>query len=155
MNQYPELLQGLSEQAAQQILAIGRSMTIASGAELFRLGAEAEHLFVIQRGRVRLTLPMQVRGREENVLVEERGSRQTVGWSALNPPFRFTLSASAALESEIIAFPREALLACFAQCPEIGYIVSMNLAAVIAQRLQLFQTMWLREMQRTIDQHCA
>jgi hypothetical protein len=29
--------------------------------------------------------------------------------------------------------------------------VSLNLASVIGQRLQLFQTMWLREMQRTVE----
>jgi len=155
MSQHPELLNGLSEQAVRKILAIGSRMTVECGAELFRLGAAADRLFVIERGRVRLTLPMQLRGREENVLVEERSSGQTVGWSALNPPFRFTLSASAAMETEVLAFPREALLSHFAQCPETGYIVSMNLAGVIAQRLQLFQTMWLREMKRTIDQHCA
>jgi len=155
MSQRPELLNGLSDEAARQILAIGSRTTVASGAELFRLGAAADSLFVIERGRIRLTLPMQVRGKEENVLVEERGAGQTVGWSALNPPFRFTLSASAALETEVIAFPREALLSHFARHPETGYIVSMNLAAVIAQRLQLFQAMWLREMQRTIDQRCA
>jgi CRP/FNR family cyclic AMP-dependent transcriptional regulator len=155
MNGRPELLNGLSDQAAAQILAIGSRMTVANGAELFQLGVQADRLFVVERGRIRLTLPMQVRGREENVLVEERGSGQTVGWSALNPPFRFTLSASAALETEVISFGREALLAYFAQHPEAGYVVSMNLASVIAQRLQLFQTMWLREMQRTINQHCA
>ncbi len=154
MSQRSELENGLSDEAAHQILAIGSRRTVESGAELFRLGGAADSLFVIERGRIRLTLPMQVRGRAENVLVEETGAGQTVGWSALNPPFRFTLSASAPLETEVIAFPRAALLSHFAQYPEAGYLVSMNLAAVIAQRLELFQTMWLREMQRTID-HCA
>lgn len=155
MNERPELLKGLSDEAARQVMAIGTRMTVTSGEELFQLGAAADRLFVIERGRIRLTLPMHVRGHEESVLVEESGPGQTVGWSALSPPYRFTLSAGAALESVVIAFPREALLACFAQCPETGYIVSMNLTAVIGQRLQLFQTMWLREMQRTINQHCA
>ena len=35
--------------------------------------------------------------------------------------------------------------------PNVGRIVSMNLARVIGERLQLFQAMWLREMQRTVD----
>jgi hypothetical protein len=33
----------------------------------------------------------------------------------------------------------------------VGYAVSLNLAAVIGERLQLFQAMWLREMQRTVE----
>jgi CRP-like cAMP-binding protein len=154
-NGIPELLRGLSPEEADGALAFGTRMTIASGAELFRLGDSADRLFVIQRGRIRLTLPMQVRGREENVLVEERSPGEAVGWSALIPPYRFTLTATAPLETEVIALSREALRAHFASNPSVGYAVSLNLAAVIGQRLQLFQTMWLREMQRTVELRCA
>jgi CRP/FNR family cyclic AMP-dependent transcriptional regulator len=151
----PELFRGLTEEEAQEALAFGSRMTISSGAELFRLGDSADRLFVLERGRIRLTLPMQVRGREEDVLVEERSPGQTVGWSALIPPYRFTLTATAPLETEVIALSREALRAHFAANPSVGYAVSLNLAAAIGQRLQLFQTMWLREMQRTIELRCA
>jgi CRP/FNR family cyclic AMP-dependent transcriptional regulator len=154
-NGQPDLLKGLTPEEAEQALAFGTRMTISSGAELFRLGDEADRLFLIQRGRIRLTLPMQVRGREEHVLVEERSPGQTVGWSALIPPYRFTLTAVAPLETEVVALSREALREHFAACPSVGYAVTLNLAAVIGQRLQLFQTMWLREMQRTIELRCA
>ncbi len=130
-------------------------MTVASGAVLFHLGAEADRLFLIQRGRVKLTLPMQVLGRQEDVFVEERSAGQTVGWSALIPPYRFTLKATALLETEVIVLSREALRELFASHPSIGCVVSLNLAAVIGQRLQLFQTMWLREMERMVELHCA
>jgi hypothetical protein len=33
--------------------------------------------------------------------------------------------------------------------------VSLNLAGVIGQRLQLFQAMWLREIQRVVEVRCA
>jgi CRP/FNR family cyclic AMP-dependent transcriptional regulator len=151
----PELFRQLDEQQLQEALAFGTRMTVSSGSELFRLGDEADRLFVIERGRIRLTLPMQVRGREEEVLVEERAHGQTVGWSALIPPYRFTLTATAPLETEVVAFSRDALHAHFAAYPSVGYAVSLNLAAVIGQRLQLFQTMWLREMQRTVELRCA
>ena len=74
-------------------------------AELFHLGDAADSIYLVARGRLRLTLPMQVRNREEDVLVEERSSGQTVGWSALIPPYRFTLTATAPLETEVIALP--------------------------------------------------
>jgi CRP/FNR family transcriptional regulator, cyclic AMP receptor protein len=151
----PDLFKGLTPEEALQTLAFGSPMTVASGAELFRLGDPADRIYVIQRGRIHLTLPMEVRGREENILVEERNPGQTVGWSALIPPFRFTLTAAAPLDTELIAFSRQALREHFAAHPAVGYAVSINLAAVIGQRLQLFQTMWLREMQRTVELHCA
>jgi len=150
-----DLLNGLAPADANQVLGLGTRMLLTTGAELFHLGDVADSIYVVARGRLRLTLPMQVRGREENVLVEERSSGQTVGWSALIPPYRFTLTATAALETEVIALPREGLTGYFAAHPDIGYAVSMNLSSVVGQRLQLFQAMWLREIQRMVELRCA
>jgi CRP-like cAMP-binding protein len=151
----PDLLAGLTDEDADRVLTLGTRVMISSGSELFSLGDEADRMFLVQRGRVRLTLPMQVRGCEENVLVEEVGPGQTVGWSALIPPYRFTLTATAPVETELIALSREALSELLRGDPEVGYAVCMNLAGLIGQRLQIFQTMWLREMQRTVELRCA
>jgi CRP-like cAMP-binding protein len=150
-----ELLKDLTAEEAQRILALGTRMTVASGSSLFQLGDPADRLYLVERGRIRLTLPMQVRGRTEDVVVEERTSGQTVGWSALIPPHKFTLAAAAPLESEVLALPREELRKHLAANPTVGYKVALNVAVVIGHRLQLFQAMWLREMQRTVEKHFA
>jgi CRP-like cAMP-binding protein len=148
-----ELLKDLAAEEVQRILTLGTRIALPSGASLFQLGDAADRLFLVERGRIRLTLPMQVRGRQEDVVVEERTAGQTVGWSALIPPHKFTLAASAPLESEVIALPREELRKHFAANPTVGYKIALNLAIVIGHRLQLFQAMWLREMQRTVEKH--
>ena len=85
-------------------------MVVPAGTTLFRLGDPAGRLFLVERGRIKLTLPMSVRGQEENVLWRE-SARSGCGWSALIPPYRFTLTATAALhDAEVIALPREALV---------------------------------------------
>src|SRR5215472_18979556 len=147
-NGLPDLLKGLSPEDANEVLALGKRLLLSSGAELFHLGQDADALHVIQRGRLKLTLPMQVRGQDEQVLVEERAPGQTVGWSSLIPPYRFTMTATAPLETEVVSLSRDALLAHFATHPGVALAISLNLASVIGQRLQLFQAMWLREMQR-------
>jgi CRP-like cAMP-binding protein len=151
-----ELLDGLSSDETEQVLALGTRLIVPSGNELFRLGDPADRLFLTERGRIRLTLPMQVRGREEDIFVEERSPGQTVGWSALIPPYRFTLTATAPLlDAAVIALPREALREYLAANPAAGYKIALNLAVVIGHRLQMFQAMWLREMQRTVEVRSA
>ncbi len=150
-----ELLIGLSSAEMDQVLGLGTRLTVPSGSSLFHLGDPADRLFLTERGRIRLTLPMQVRGKEEEILVEERSPGQIVGWSALIPPYRFTLTATAPLETEVIALPREALVDYFAAHPAAGYKIALNLAVVIGHRLHLFQTMWLREMQRNVEVRSA
>ena len=147
-----ELLNDLLSSEAEQVLALGTRMIVPKGTPLFHLGDPADRLFLIERGRIKLTLPMQVRDREENIFAEERISGQVVGWSALIPPFRFTLTATAVPhDAEVIALKREALLKYCSANPAAGHKIAMNLAVVIGHRLQLFQTMWLREMQRTVE----
>ena len=150
-----ELLIGLSSAEVEQVMALGTRITVPSGGALFKLGEPADRIFLVERGRIQLTLPMQVRGREEEILVEEKSPGQTVGWSALIPPHRFTLSARAPLTSEATALPRERLQQFLEGSPRTAYKISSNLALVIGRRLQLLQTMWLREMQRTIEQRSA
>ena len=130
---HADLLKGLEQAEAERVLALGQRMVLTSGAELFHLGDEADSIYLVVRGRLRLTLPMQVRSHEEDVFVEERSSGQTVGWSALIPPYRFTLTATAAVETELMALPRAALADYFTAQPETGYAVSMNLSSVIGQ----------------------
>jgi CRP/FNR family transcriptional regulator, cyclic AMP receptor protein len=150
-----ELLNGLSQPEVEQVLELGTKLIVPSGTFLFRLGDPADRLFLIERGRIRLSLPMQIRGQQEDILVEERSAGQTTGWSTLIPPYRFTLNAAAQVETEVIALPREALREYLAAYPVAGQKVAMNLAAVIGHRLQLFQTMWLREMQRAVEVRSA
>jgi CRP-like cAMP-binding protein len=150
-----DLLKGLAPDEAHRVLALGDRVVLTAGAELFHLGDVADNVYVVARGRLRLTLPMQVRSHEEDILVEERSSGQTVGWSALIPPYRFTLTASAPLETEVIAISHDALTSYFAAHPDTGYAVTLNLSCVIGQRLQLFQAMWLREIQRMVELRCA
>ncbi len=150
-----ELLSGIPSAEIEQILELGSRLIVPSGTALFRLGEPADRLFLTMRGCIRLTLPMQIRGHEENILTEEVSAGQTVGWSALIPPYLFTLTATAPVEGEVIAIPRQALQEYFAANPAAGFKITQNLAAVIGHRLHLFQTMWLREMQRAVDVRSA
>jgi len=150
-----DLLKGLAPEEAERVLALGKRTLLTTGAELFHLGDIADCIYLVTRGRLRLTLPMQVRNREEDVFVEEHSRGETVGWSALIPPYRFTLTATAALETEVLAIPREALHAYCSAHPDTGYALSFNLSCVIGQRLQVFQAMWLREIQRMVELRCA
>ena len=145
-----DMLVGVADEEAARVLALGRRIRLGAGQVLFNLGDAAGSLFVVERGRIALTLPMTVRDKEQDVLIEERSSGQTLGWSALVPPHRFTLKGTASVDTEVLSLPRAALFDYFEAHPAVGYAVTRNLSAVVAHRLQVMQTMWLREVQRVV-----
>ena len=147
---YPEFLAGLAQDDAAAVVALGSHIRLSRGDVLFDLGQPADSLYVIEQGQIALTLPLQIRGHGEDILIEDRSTGQAVGWSALIPPHRFTLKATAPLDSRVVAFPRVALTDHFAAHPAVGYVVMRNVAAMTGHRLQVFQAMWLREMQRSV-----
>ena len=151
MTPQPDLLGGLDERDAAGVVALGVPVSLVPGEVLFRLGEEAASLYLIQSGQITLGMPMQIAGREENVRIDERAPGQTVGWSTLIPPHRFTLTATAPVATELLAFPRRSLLQHFERNPAVGYAVSRNIAALVGERLQVFQAMWLREMQQIVN----
>lgn len=146
-----DLTAGLSPDDAAAVLALGASRTLTAGEVLFDLGADAESLYLIRRGRIALSLPMQVSGHDRDVVIEEHEPGQTLGWSALVPPHRFTLKATAPLPTDVLVFRRKDLLHYATVNPRVGQMVALNIAAIIGQRLQVFQAMWLRQMQRAVS----
>jgi CRP-like cAMP-binding protein len=147
----PNLFRGLWPDAASGVMVLGAPRAVTSGTELFHLGQRADHFFVITRGRVALTLPMQIAGREEGVLIEERLEGETIGWSALIPPHKFTLTAVAQVDGEVLVFGRDDLLQFLSQHPTAGYTIARNIAEIVGERLQVFQAMWLRQMQHLVE----
>jgi CRP-like cAMP-binding protein len=146
-----DVLAGVGEEDAGRVLALASHTRLSAGQVLFNLGDAAQSLFVVERGRVALTLPMKVRDQEQDVLIEERAPGQSLGWSALVPPHRFTLKASAAVDSHVLELPRAALFDHFEAHPAVGYAVTRNVSMVVGHRLQVMQTMWLREVQRVVE----
>ncbi len=148
-----ELFQNLPSRDVEHLLGTAKHITLPRGAVLFALGDTADSLYIVERGHLALTLPMKVLGREENILIEQRHAGQALGWSALIPPHKFTLTATAPFDAEVLALERQVMLDYFQSEPEAGYVVARNVAEIVGQRLQVFQVMWLREMQRVVEAH--
>lgn len=146
-----DLLRGLPPADHEAILGSARVISLAPGEVLFSLGAEADCLYVIRRGRIGLSLPMQIEGRDQDIVIEEHVPGQTLGWSALVPPHRFTMKGVAAIATEVRAIRREDLLAYCDAHPDAGFLVGINIASIIGHRLQVFQAMWLRQMQQAVS----
>jgi len=146
-----ELFKGLSASRIQRLAAIGRTLTLRTGEYLFLLGDSAQYVSVVTSGQVDLCCPISFGGVVKDITVESVGPGKTVGWSALVKPFRFTLSARAAHASEVIAFARPELLQVFETDPEIERVVLGGVSELMANRLTMFQALWMRELLRTFS----
>jgi CRP-like cAMP-binding protein len=146
------LFQGISANRCQPFVPLAQFELVNEGDHIFRLGERAERLFIVRHGIVNLTMPMSVNGREREVVVQEARPGDTIGWSAVIEPYRFTMSAVAGSSVELIAFSTRELQSVVEACPDAGLRIMTNLAKVIARRLQVMHAMWTRELQRAVSE---
>ena len=115
------------------------------------LGDAADRLYVVLEGKVALCFPMSFGNVMKDVTVESARPGQTLGWSTLVKPYRFTLSARASETTRLVSFSRNDLLSIFEDEPRIGYLVLTALSELMGFRLLRGQALWARELQRTVD----
>lgn len=146
------LFRGLTPGQCEPFGSIAHERRIPAGEHVFRLGQEAMVLFVVCNGIVELTVPLKMTGDDREVVVEEAHEGDTVAWSALVEPHRFTMSARARTDVELLGFARRDLQTMIVVQPDVGLRIVTNLAQVISRRLHVVQTMWNRELQRTVSE---
>ena len=145
------LFEGLGEEGVRRLSGIATRRTLEADEYLFLLGDNADHLYLLTKGKVDLCFPMPLRGVVKDVAVESVGVGQALGWSALVKPYRFTLSARATKPSEVVGFSRRDLLDLFEAEPATGCAFFTKICEIVGLRLHTFQALWVRELQRALE----
>ncbi|MHC4082461.1 MAG: cyclic nucleotide-binding domain-containing protein [Planctomycetota bacterium] len=126
------LFHGCGEQALAALDGIATDRAFGDGQVVLSHGEEARDLMILDSGAIQLELPLTILGEARSIPFETKTRGDAIGWSALVPPYRFTLSARVSGEAGVV-------------------VVMRNLASIVGQRLHLTQEMWSREIQRSLQ----
>jgi CRP-like cAMP-binding protein len=118
--------------AAEALLALARTRTVAPGSLLLAEGAETTELGIVVRGRLALTEQVPGRGPVPLLTV---GPGDLYGWSALLPPFRATSTVTAPDGATVQVLPAQELRAAMAADPALASIVYRHVLDAVARRL--------------------
>jgi CRP/FNR family cyclic AMP-dependent transcriptional regulator len=103
------------------------------GQSIFQEGGNADHFYLIQKGRV--TLDAFVPGRGA-VTVQTVGGGDALGWSWLFPPHQWHFSAHSSDPTEAIVFGAKLLRDEAEQNHDFGYELTKRVSKMLLQRLQ-------------------
>ena len=146
-----ELFSGLTDDEVAKLAAVATVRCYAAGSRLFDMGDTAEHLCIISAGQVELRLPVVICGTPKEIVVETLTAGQTVGWSSLLAPRTLTMSAVAAVASELTLLSRSDAIQAFESNPGIAWRVMTNLASIVNRRLVVTRVILCRQLQRSLD----
>jgi CRP-like cAMP-binding protein len=146
------LFRDCSERALEDLDRIATDRVFGDGRIVLSHGEEACDLMIVASGAIQLEFPLTILGESRSIPFQAKTRGDVIGWSALVPPYRFTLSARVSGEARVMVFPRAELTARLEADPGLGLQVMKNLASIIGQRLHLTQEMWSREIQRGLQE---
>ncbi|MBC7294133.1 MAG: Crp/Fnr family transcriptional regulator, partial [Thermoleophilia bacterium] len=121
----------LADDELSAISGISRLRTCGAGKRLFREGACAEHLFLLDEGRAAIKVRCPD-GREE--VLDEVGPGDVLGWSAVVAPYRYTASAWTETHCRLVEVDGAGLRALCERNHHLGYAVAKNISDVMARR---------------------
>lgn len=157
MQQKPDLSQfpffsDISREYLEEIEAFSHIKTYEKGDIIFQSQEPAEHLYGLMQGDVDLLIlftdkiltkdikyeefiSTQVKNVEKQVKIDEIKQNEVFGWSAFVEPGKMTSTACCAQASQIALIPADKLKSLCGNDPELGYLLSTRISAIIAQRL--------------------
>lgn len=141
-----------SEDELARLAALVTDQQLGDGELVFKQGDRASELMLVAAGEIHLEVPLAILGESRSLRFDTKKRGEVVGWSALVPPYRYTLSARASGAATVATLPASDLAVLFDADPLLGFRVMRRLAALVAQRLELSRSMWVREIQRNLDE---
>ena len=128
------LFKRLTETQLESVLAVSREKKIKKRQWLFREDQEARYFYLIQKGAVELLTVVDKH--IEIPISMVRSKNGCIGIGALVPPFRYSLSARAAQDSNLLVFKRAGLETIKQDDPGLVCLIMNNLAQKLLARLK-------------------
>jgi len=144
------IFEGLGEDELQKITDISRVAKFKKDEKIFRIGDAAEHLFIVKEGEIELHFQVTYQNLSHEVCLERKSRGEPLGWSALTEPYKYTLSAHSATDSELLQMGHRELMDLCEADNHLGYVLMRNIARLIARRFILTQEKLIREIQQAL-----
>ena len=125
-----ELFDGIHPEIMNEIVNICSDENYPQDTVLFKMGEEAEYLYILEEGIVKLVIE---NGGTITFTLEESG--EVFGWSSLVESGHYTASGVCATDVKALKIDRDELNKIFNLHPNVGLKVLKRLGDVISRRL--------------------
>jgi len=125
-------LAGMNKEQLELITACATNVRFDAGDYLFREGEEANHFYLVRHGKVSLELYSPEKG---PISIQTMGEGDTLGWSWLIPPHRWTHDARAVELTRAIALDGKCLRGKCENDHDLGYELYKRVANILTDSL--------------------
>ncbi|MCF8045172.1 MAG: cyclic nucleotide-binding domain-containing protein [Desulfarculaceae bacterium] len=126
-----DLFWGMDNSFVKQVMDEAEKVTFKEGETLFKEGEPADYMYVLIKGRIKLTLEDE----KGSVIYVANEAGQVIGWSAVLDRDQYSASAKCADDSSMLKFEKKSFLEKLSEIPESEAILYKRLARMLGERL--------------------
>ncbi len=144
--------EGLSVEELQQIANVTQILKVKKDDRIFEAGSPAEFLFVVGTGEIDLRFKVTYYNAVAEISLDTKSSGKAFGWSALIGPHRYTLSAIALEDSDLLQMNQKDIKRLCEANNHLGYVLMRNLAKMVGDRFTRVEQVLIRQAQQSLKE---
>jgi CRP-like cAMP-binding protein len=145
------MVEGLERLAVFEGLTGDQLRTVGERCQIISV-KRGETVFRAGEGRVELRFQVVYAGSPSEYPLDTVTANEACGWSAMIPPHKYTLTACAGEDSELLRIRQTDLRQCCDADPQLGSVVMGNIARIVGRRYERVQRILVREIQNNLRQ---
>ncbi len=143
---------GCTEAELEEVAKICERVTFKSEERVFEAQRPAEYLYVVGTGLIDLRFSVTHCLASAEITLDQIGKGEIFGWSTFAYPYVYTVSAIAAMDSELLRIKQDDLTRICTGNSHLGYGIMSRIAQTIGERFALVQKILVNEVQHGISE---
>ncbi len=131
------IFEGLTPEETDMIAQRCQIITVRQGEKVFEAGKDAHSLFLVCSGLIELRFKLMYFNGLVELPFESIGAGKECGWSAMVPPYIYSLTACATEDSELFQIKQTDLQDLCETNARLGYVVMKNIAQIVVERYEI------------------
>ncbi len=128
------IFKGLKKNEINEIAEIYRKIEYLDGAQILKAGADATTLFIVSTGEVKLKFTIALINEPIDLTIDIMKKGDFFGWSSFAEPYKYTASAYAVGDTELIQFRADEMKKLCEASDHIGHILMNNITTIVSER---------------------
>lgn len=144
------IFRGLTDGELTTLGKMCRGVQFKAGEQIFQAEEDAKHLYLLLEGKAELRFHVVYYHASVEVTLEKASGDDILGWSALVPPYKYTLSAYAIEDCSLLQISQADIFGLCENDNHLCAVLKGNVAGIVGQRFHALQQMLIKEIQESL-----
>ena len=145
------IFKGLKKDEINKAAKIYQKTEYADGAQILKAGDHANSLYIVSSGKVKLKFTIALLNEPIDLTIDIMKQGDFFGWSSFAEPYKYTASAYAVGDTELLQFRAVEMKKLCDTSDHIGHILMNNITSIVSERFSRLEGLFKHVVQTGVE----